>query len=241
MGGVIAQRLPWTIQPQYPARIDQSNPLARGLIFSFNPAEPGLCNGVTGYQSYSTFGAAPTRVSGVKGRAINAAGGGAYWTDPGTALATKTYTYLVLADIAALDNPWGGIMAVGQASEMTFSLQRDSATSNVSIMLTASNAGLTITGEVNNIVGAGPKVLAVSNEMFGSCAYYRDGRLIQSAGYSYLPGTITTPRLVLLGERSASATYGADGSIYLALGWNRVLSAAEHASIAANPYQVFAP
>jgi hypothetical protein len=71
---------------------------------------------------------------------------------------------------------------------------------------------------------------------------YVNGALAtSSSGDAPISGGVLNPDNICIGNRPTDNTRVFDGTIFLALRWNRILSSDEHSSIAQNPWQIFEP
>lgn len=188
------------------------------------------------------FGAALTEGVGKFGRAIQGSGGGLILNNA-DAYSVNAYTATFVVNITAFDT-WGGVFAVSNADATgRFGLQRNNTTTELRVY--HDNTSFTTVSGVTtaDFTAGGDLVFTTSfaGTATGSLKMYLNGVLKFSGTHSIVPTASSSPRLVLLGERSASATAGTDGKVYLACLHNRQLDDAEVIALHDNPWQLFKP
>ena len=188
------------------------------------------------------FGAALTEGVGKFGRAIQGSGGGLILNNA-DAYSVNAYTATFVVNITAFDT-WGGIFTVSNADATgRFGLQRNNATTELRVYHD-NTSFTTVTGVTTADFTAGGDLVfttSFAGTATGSLKMYLNGVLKFSGTHSIVPTASSSPRLVLLGERSASATAGTDGKVYLACLHNRQLDDAEVIALHDNPWQLFKP
>lgn len=186
------------------------------------------------------FGAALTEGVGKFGRAIQGSGGGLILNNA-DAYSVNAYTATFVVNITAFDT-WGGIFTVSNADATgRFGLQRNNATTELRVYHD-NTSFTTVTGVTTADFTAGGDLVfttSFAGTATGSLKMYLNGVLKFSGTHSIVPTASSSPRLVLLGERSASATAGTDGKVYLACLHNRQLDDAEVIALHDNPWQLF--
>jgi hypothetical protein len=237
----------FTRQPQYPAQIDWNHQLARGLVYAVNFAG-GLTpvNLARGRVGASTITGTVTAGTGAFGRAIVGANGVLSVTDPtdGILVASGGVTHVAVANITALDNPWGGIFAVSDgATNGAFALQRNSSSDALNCYRDNSLAASFAIGSASAIVAAGPKVIVVTSA--GRVPGADHNLFINRTKYSQ-PSTGSTGTIAgagcsmrFFGERAATTSFGADGQYFAHYVFSRVLTDEEALELVENPWQIF--
>lgn len=227
---------PLTSQPQEAVEVDEAHPSARGLI-TWNVGTPSIGGGgtfrPTGPQSVQAI----RGLSGIAGfddaSVVEFTGAPRINGGPFTALVGVIYN--------GKARPYAFISQGGAGSGYGWKIgmypdgiDRRFALTYGSIADYAPTSG-EIPVDVPSIIG-----LTVSGDA-GTGRYYIDGKLDSS----FAVGTMTTPasRDTTLGAAHANSSYvdylGTGNAIWLALLWNRELSADEVAAISANPWQLF--
>lgn len=218
----LIQRVPWRVQPQVAVGIDWSNPLARGLISAWTPATGLVLPG----RNVPANGGTPTASKYGAGRAFNG-------TSDAISLGGEALAHGSSSRFA--------LIRVGSAvSTRTISAGGNGGTG---FRLNGTGVEIVITGVSVALAAAGAVAASGLYALGISCAtsdleIFKDGVSIASTSASG-PGT-TDNNTDYLGQNGAGAQFF-DGSLFLHLSWNRRLSAAEHARINANPWQLFAP
>ena len=92
---------------------------------------------------------------------------------------------------------------------------------------------------IDATVNFGPTVIFLTGDNVTGINVYSNGKMVASNAAS--PTAQSDSRIVLFGERTASAAFSIKAKIYLYLFWNRKLTAYEVSSITQNPWQLFAP
>ena len=200
------------------ARIDWEHPLAAGLVFydwfpNGQPVERAMTKTANGV-GVTRFGAGAS-ASSTAGVATSTArtellpsGGLTHIMAGQWTLASGTYLSLIVNTAATAD---------GQLTWYR-------STSNINLYIDST------TVPSMNV----PVVVGVSITSAPLCTTYRDG--VQVSTSSAFGSTFATSTGVYLGH--GGAANGVPGTTNLYAVWNRPLSAAEHASLAADPYQI---
>lgn len=237
----------WVKQLQYPAAIDRSNSLTRGLIAAINPA---------------------TGIDHVTGRFINWTGGAKRtFADGAACVSTEGYSTSIYAHVdlpAKTYTTLTGVVVTTPRTVGTNQAALQFALSTTGNAIFGIRSGLTTASKVRfwivDDAGDYPAAEIDSNAVafvagqrvvVGVEATSRGGSIFafingvkDSATTTSFAGTAdyTVDRV---GLNCVSAYFGNedfwDGETGLYLVWNRALTADEHARIAANPWQVFAP
>lgn len=231
-------------QPQSgPAQIDWGNPITRGLVFGFNASQPSTEAAANRFaagdgSSGVSMGVGPfgQRISGNAGTAGNYR----YWTGLTTA---PEYTVLaVVLDSAGRGtsrNPFDSDDS--NNSVRNFQLRFNASNQPEFIPFNTGATPVVVTGTTASSA-SGLSVIAASVDASKVARVYLNG--VTSGGTATLVGAVATlaptHRLAVGGSNNPiSSGTPFKGDIYGCFFFNRALSAAEHASIAANPWQLF--
>lgn len=237
------RRIPWTRQPPYPVGIDWSNPLTMGLGFVFDGA---IKRDVVG----GKFGT-PT---GTKIR-VDSAGVGTGFSTDGVSTTDKVLTGVAgpggdKRTLFALCNPkslgGGSLGRLFDASNLADNLYLYS-TSNAAAGYFRHGSGTRSIqfGQTSDLVFG--KTMSISVTYDGSSLTnlpigYINGKVVTSSSWDAPnSGGVLNPDNICIGNRPTDNARVFDGTIFLALRWNRILSACENMSIAQNPWQIFEP
>lgn len=220
-------------QPQGWAEIDWSSPLARGLSLSLVPSV-SLLDQVTGEQ-WVTFGTAPklnpARL-GIAGDSSAAFGG--YRLQPSKNVSTAAQSMMFVGEFLSKSGNYAGLMAVTNATGSSNSFTFQDAAAGVFAL--GQDTTLSATS-LSSSVAFGPSVIiAVGGD--GPASAYKDGAVILASGGG-VPTTKTDSRIIVMGERQASASFSVKGRVYLFAHWTRRLLDTEIAALSANPWQLF--
>lgn len=226
---------PRTSQPQGAVGIDWSNPITSRLQSLLNPAR-SLVDIVDG-GTWTPWGTTPSAGVGPRGRAVDSlAAFGGLRLDTRVNIALGDQTHIIVCDFASVSGNYAGLLTAADTSGTITSLSLQNAVSAMFNIWPANS------GEVATTLptGApfGPSVIVLVGSAAG-CIAYKNGVQIGSNGSG--PTSRSNTRIVLHGERTASATYASKARTYLYGGWNRRLSVAEIKSLSDNPWQIFAP
>lgn len=235
---ILPQKELWVTQPQELVEINlEDNPLTKGLIDVIDLSKPIPRSVILG-TSPTSFGTKP--VGGVfrYGRVADASAafGGWYFQRSDGKYTTAAQTHVAVAQYNSATGNYAGYFATadGTGASGSASLQ-DATGGDVWIY----PAGTKAVGAANSFLTSTPLVLVLTVNS-STHAIYVNGDQIASITGAAVP-TYSTSRLVLFGERSASASYAVKGKSALHLLYNRVLSPWEIKAISRNPWQIFAP
>lgn len=238
MAFILPTEEPWTSQPQGAVGIDVAeNPLVKGLVDVIDLSCPIPRSVILGTPPTS-FGTKP--VGGVfrYGRVADASAafGGWYFQRSDGKYTTAAQTHVAVAQYNSATGNYAGYFATadGTGASSSASLQ-DATGGDVWIY----PAGTKVVGAANSFLTSTPLVLVLTVNS-STHAIYVNGDQIASITGAAVP-TYSTSRLVLFGERSASASYAVKGKSALHLLYNRILSPWEIRAISLNPWQIFAP
>ena len=226
----VVHRVPWTRQPQFPVGIDWGNPITKGLQFAvvpFSRLTEAANNGVLTYDTGATYLNDP-----VVGRGLFFNGS----TD-GISLPASpagAYTVFGLVNINVL-NATRNVMSMGSGTAYAMQLRADSGNWSYYQYNAASGGTDILAGENGTVVAGQITAIAGTWDGLTTISLYRGG--VQRA--TALAPTLRAIASARVGQDNFGAKQTWSGSIYIAMMWARALSPAEHASLAANPWQVF--
>ena len=229
-------------QPQTsPVKIDYGNPITRGLVVAFNGALPGLNHALrTPIVSLAPTAQVAVR-DGLSPLLVTA-------NNTGLSLGADArfdppaFTVFVLATLSAA-GVGGGSCQLFTRDDNT--LGRSFAidiNTNVSkgLRLYVNGGGTVGTNEIieNVVPTAGRRYVAAATYAPGAASIFLNGVRVSSSSAFAAKGVATGD--VQIGRRTYSGfTDSFDGTIPVALMWNRVLADIEIASISANPWLLF--
>ncbi len=216
-------------QPQYLAPIDWSNPITRGLI-----------SVIDGRSNRDLLGNAPPTANtasssyGGNGKAVEY-GSGTYETFAfNRSKIVNALTYVTLTDYNPPGTPNSFLFGDVQASGTGYNSGLYSNGSVFSFFVKTSGAGTSINGTtaanfaLTNLLHAGSYDGA-------NIRIYINGKL---EGTTAKTGNVDTGAFSLnINRWNTASLHG--GKFYLGMAWNRSLTADEHASLRANPWQIF--
>lgn len=221
-------------QPQSLVRPNWASTLTNGLITSSLPTQ-GLIDVVTG-ERWTTWGTAPSIRPSKQGVAWDTtAAFGGLMLQSSKNIATAAQTHILLVETTATSGIYAGLVATSDSSGATGSVSLQREGSDTAWYSYGSSAGPTWTLST----AFGPSVLVFTGDSTGLAAYLNGVSIGSDAGNT--PAAQSSSRVVLFGERSASATYATKGRIYGYWGFNRRLTLAEIAALSKNPWQLFVP
>lgn len=245
-----------TRQPVGGARIDWNNPLTRSLIVASTPTN-GYNEIVSNLKPTAAVGSLLTVVSTGRGLAwlpgAQAKAGIEYNTGknspfirPSTAETWNDHTFLVIA--APRTNAIKSAINVRSASidlsSAFFNFNYDGASDGYSsgkLSMMDYFGGINWHAEAASAITGNMEVYAGSKEGNGG-RLYRNGVPLTTTVAGGTPNPVTQTDTTIgighMGGYTGSGIYF-DDPLVLALGWNRALSAAEHAALGRNPWQVF--
>jgi hypothetical protein len=222
-------------------QVDWGNALTQGLICAVNMATPGLNMANLKVGTSTTVGTINNAIGSV-GKCIQSASGVLSVTNESLFIPEGPVTHFLLADITALDNPYGGFFAVSDAATNgCFSIQREGSSSTNVSLYRDNGLGKEFSGGLTAIVGTGLRRITCSSaSRTGTATLYVEKT--KTTGTTVLSsGTVASAGVSAryFGERAASTSFNADGNIFLHLAWNRVLEDSEVYAIHNNPWQIF--
>lgn len=251
-------RLPqvWTRQPPGPLPLDLSNPLTRGIMFVSQ-------GGSSGYDAVSkafpaTVGTSVTQGGiGPRGKAETFSSTGyRSYANTDSLIFGGGYTVLSVARTTNLSAQSGLVSkwdSTGNNVPMTFfvrasgelALWRNVGGGNNGTQGTTTTpggtTGLSVISTNRDFVAS----VDAGGTVLDTASIYLDGAL-RFSGFTFGPSGSNVPLSEPTGSTfGVGASNGGGGTwqglIYLTVCWNRRLSAAEHLSLHANPWQIFAP
>ena len=235
-----------TSQPQGAVEIDWSNPLTLGLVFAWIPGHPEITTGKLATTSLASIAGAVVGVAAANSPTQrNNEWDGTFCTTSDYA-GTGDFTMAVLANPAsssagvvehlfAQKNDAGG-SPYAQACLMAHSADDFSHAGGSVAFITYSS---TVSGVAYPALCDGKYHLFMGKRYGTVMQMHIDGVPLTPVGRTLLGITQASSRYVGVGCAGNQSTNGArDGSAFAAM-WNRALSDAEAASIAANPWQIF--
>ena len=216
----VVHRVPWTRQPQFPVPIDWSNPITRGLQIAVLPASWAVD---LASNSQLTFDSSIVSKDDPQGR-------GFFFNGTLNAISLSkpisgAYTFFGYVNINAT-NASRNVILMGTGGAYGSMIRVDT-TSWVHAQYTPAQGDVLAT-ETGAVVSGQPTMIAASWDGLASVSMYRGGILRASSA----PISMRPVATIQIGQLWS-------GSIYLQLLWSRALSPVEHASLAANPWQVF--
>jgi hypothetical protein len=241
------QRLVRTQQPHQPVRLDSTNPLCRGLVFSAFPVGATFFDVVS--NRYATVNSTPpTRVIRVPTAPPGAAAslerkangaGSISWAVGTTGLDKVNGSWTMFTEgsgggTAVEEDGWGSLDAA-LANGVFWNWRNDINGIEVGV----NNAQYVNSGNVS-LSNAGKHRVAIAGD--GSKAYFFANRKLQNPAGTALtikPNAGASQQTSILGVAAAGAS--SNSAAALCLAWNRVLTEGEYQQLYDNPWQVFAP
>lgn len=225
---IITRLFPHLIQPQYPVRVDQGNPLTKGL-----QDVAVLGNTLRWNAARNTFLSSNGTVNSDPRGPIITTDATAYSVPGGYAVPPIT----VVVGFIRLGAPTSGNHALW--------ISKDDITGNGGLYFRYEDAGtLAVLKSQTAVVGSGAftvkpggSLLAVTVDS-GNFALYGDGGLVASGTHAQ---TFTSATPAIGSESSEAAENHPNGIFYFHAVWDRVLSAAEFKRLSDNPWQIFEP
>lgn len=201
--------------PPATARVDWSHPLAQGLLFAFSPAHEVDWSGQTVFTRVGGSTAIGGTAFGVGRGATSASGTG--WTCPATRFPSQSSGTMFAATSGLVTRT--SFLWDSQGDRFTF------------YTLGTTGHFLANTGDVDTGVNPqGHRTISQSCDGSTMTGFY-DGNRVASTGYT--PGT-RTGLGYLLTPYTGTANWADTVAVFL--GWSRPLSAADHATLHANPF-----
>lgn len=230
-------------QPQQPARIDWSNPLTRGLVDVIDMTGP-IPRSVILKTPVSSFGTRPGRGVNQQGRVTDssAAFGGWYFQRSDGLYTSNQQTHVAVAQYNAISGNYAGFFAVSDGTGANTSISVQAGSTSIAYVYYNNSTRAVLTNGLVPVLTGNPGVFVVAAD--GANLYvYENGVYVPGGGGQSFPGPTpySTSRLILFGERAASASYSVKAKQALHLVYNRALSAAEVVAISENPWQIFTP
>ena len=232
---------PWRSQPQQSPGVDWANPITKRLVFlTVGNSRRNFANGGQATGGTTTgYGAAG---SAIQGDGANYLSFGS--RDPALLATGETTALAVVSDLGKVAaystlSPFscGSAWDVGIA----FLLYHDGADS---LFGGLSGGGSSLNDQRFGQIPTGVAILSASsahNVANGSNVYLngREGNSYTNTNAAALTGARDSYVGYVLPQPSVGLPSGL--KIYLVAAWNRILSRAEHAALAANPWQLFEP
>ena len=229
-------------QPQYPARIDWSKSITRGLVEAALPVGGGF-DAITGLQ---------LSTSGTVAREVGPFGWVSRYTDPNTGYRFRNSARLTSLDectilcFSALDVAPGAIIN-------GFAGYGNSADNDPLFLLGTNLAGTQLFFRCRDSAGTSQNVFAITSDMAigkfnvflgvrsvqaGTQSVYSNGALLTSDALTSV-GAVSFDRFAIGGVLRSAFGMQLASRTGLVLMWNRALSAAEIKRVSANPWLVF--
>ena len=219
--------------------------IRRGLIFAVIPSSDIDAVSETALQS-TKVGGISTGVSPL-GVGVAASNGLLSYEIPGDVLRINSggVTHGFVGSVSAVDNPWGGIFSVSDASgNGSFTLQRSADSSSLAVYR-SEGIGILHTGAVSHLLAANNAVVIAQS----SGATLTEKSLLQIGDYvsestvsmGVAVGAQAGPgaRLNLFCERGRNTAYGSDGFIAATFSFSRAIDQTEASEINRAPWQLF--
>jgi len=228
---VIKQRIPWDRQPQVAARIDWSNPIARGLLFAITPhgtlVGPGKIATPKGI-AYAFDPAVPTPINtGVTNASVVSHSGVIICRHP---LMSGARNPQYMGSRVSGNNGWALYQSAASGSFPTQLMGLGYVHGGVA----AYAMGTATIGGLNTNYSS----LGFSATVSGNLTLYALGLAVHSASIGAINQSSDAIRI---GRDVMFSNQPGDYETPLIAYWNRRLSDAEHRSISVNPWQIFAP
>lgn len=223
---IITRLFPHLIQPQYPVRVDQGNPLTKGL-----QDVAVLGNTLRWNAARNTFLSSNGTVNSDPRGPIITTDATAYSVPGGYAVPPIT----VVVGFIRLGAPTSGNHALW--------ISKDDTTGNSGLYFRYEDAGtLTVLKSQTANIGSGSFTVKPGGSLLGvtidsgNFALYGDGDLVASGTHGQ---TFTSVTPVIGSESSEALEDHPNGVFYFYAAWNRVLTAAEFKALSLNPWQIF--
>lgn len=226
MALILTSRVPWRRRPSGLVEIDRSSPLAVGLEALIDVRGGAVLDLVSGARG-AVYGSGTTFGVGTIGDYLRTTGaGGVTLSSP--RLSSKASTHVAWMRIVGTPGSYGGVFSIasGDGSNQTLSLQRQATLSGLTVYKSSSDSGMTGGAWVDLQTDA-PALLSVVSPDSTSSSVLLNGVAYFSGTGSTSPGAITSPRLVIGGERSANTTNTCPVEYCTGGVWSRALSSAE--------------
>jgi hypothetical protein len=237
---------PWTEQPQGVVYIDSGNALCNGMALAYLPsANADVSNGLPYTRTGSPLG------PGKDGVAVVGDGATAGYVSRSSSSIKLNGDTSIVALIKLNSTTGTSVITdvAGSSSERVGSLSiNDGTAGRISFYRFGPAVVDQASGTAGSVVAAGETCvvgLSVGPNIHSIPAIYKNG-VAYSASAWYGPNGSnraieqTMPSVLYVGANYAAGQLF-NGNIYFVGYWNRLLSAAEHAAIALNPWGLFAP
>jgi hypothetical protein len=221
------------LQPQSGMAIDWSNPITRGLAAVFDMTGSYPVDLITGYKGVAPYTRSMS-TSGIGLQRVSAA------TADGTATLLKANPSAALVISAppasSVIKPFFSQRPAGGGGQYTFGANMDAAfTASAGRLTMSTNGAVALTAP--GVITGKTSVYGYSLTSSSAGQLYVDGAAVTTTVSGTTYPSMTSPNFNLLMHAGAGAFN--DACTPLICLWNRSLSAAEHAALAANPWQLF--
>jgi len=195
-----------------------------------------------GGPTWTTFGTAPPENFGPSGRQLDAraAFGGVYYSPTPTVNANATQSLLFYGTVTAYSGNFAGFLTMADATgaNNSNSFQRNGTNTEWNLYVSGGVGASSATDPVLN--AARPVcVLLTSSTHWGSSVWVNGAKFLSAAGTG---AAVTGCRVVVFGERTASASFASKGTCALRAHWNsRGMTDAEAHALTKNPWRIFQP
>lgn len=216
---------PWTHQPQEvvrPSEWARSRGLGSLLLPSLGLRD--LQDGGT----WTPWGTAPVGGVGPHGVGVDAtAAFGGLMLLPRVTQATPAQTHIILVQTTGSSGAYAGLVGTAKAdgSQASLFVQRQGTDAGWDIW----SSSTSIPWSSPTSASIGPSLIVVTGDASGTTAYV-DG-VVAMSSISVAPAAFSDSRLVLFGERGASAAYSIKGTLYVYAHLTQRLSADEVAGL----------
>ena len=224
---------PWTRQPQSQVGVDWSNPITRGLVF----AGIGTDDSNLVYKTRQTSGL--NQIVGSQGRAL--AGSQKHANDTRINVTSEVTLFALTQNVGGLGDNYPNLISkityASESSNSGYQLQLRAATGELRKLM----FGVFNNNSYTTYALLSATTFVTANQVFSACG-------VSSAGGRslYINGILeSTKAATTMGTPTDGVQIGGTGSgetrNYVSFIWNRALTAAEVATVNANPWQLFAP
>ena len=239
----IIQRVPWTVIPRSPTKVNLGNSISRQLILAAVPGSGGYYDGspyqdhqITAVGAGRAVGYGPTTGAHTTGTSSDG------WKNRGSAPApSSAFSIALWVRFPTTPTAYGAMVArVGTVGATDAGGDWQIAASNTNRYLIYSRNGEVINGQTSIPVAADVwRFHALTIDSSGSQWYIDSGRVMSTFGSGATARIRTGTGAIGIGNNGvASGTNSAVGRVYI---WNRKVSQAELTAILQNEAQLFAP
>lgn len=215
-------------QPRYPAQLDRSNPLTRGLDVAFMRLDqPGLV-GATRLTKAGTPALVP-RKHGL-GHEFATTSDLFQMSGAPSLPDGSEYTWLVVYQPTAVSAT--GLLVNGDGTTRMFQFRHNSATPEFILFNNPTAVAVQVNGAAMTV---GKPVNIAVRVTTAAVTMFQDGRQTATGGYSGTARGLTAPNEMQIGNRSGAFC---QGSIAMVLRWPRALADAEMIEATRNPWQL---